>query len=846
MPASAAPASAETPVAACAITPSLLGGQGFSLAGQGFSLAGQGFSLAGQGFSLAGQGFSLAGQGLDPLAVAAEIRDNPVTTDPQLKWIDDRLDFFISSMGFNNDSTAILVIDEFNTPDAHGFEVRQILDKALDAVRARVPDIKIAAFNLDISASSYDAEVIATAISDKVNELRGDYRNFVLNMSFGLISCEDTGPIVEGTQLPAFNFEQALAVVNANNQESPSLAITPVLECVAEVGGSGGHDDGENGHRSRDHIVAHGSGPKYVAYFSYKNENDQLINIAVGNNNKFSPWPKDRSQPTQFEPGRQSFVFAVPFDSGNLVWTLVGPDGQSRTAIASRYSPRCEQAVPAPTQKITPIAECVADLGDGRYSARFGYNNPNALGSKVPVGSGNKFLPSPYDRGQVTTFVPGLHQAVFAVEFNGNDLKWILNGITVTANKRLPACAEPQSFGLANYLTQNLEIPQNMLGQYWNHLASAVKDDELQPLRVLLRNYLSDSAAPLGDFSATAIASSGNLRPWLGPAPLAPASWPETIAVGATLGDTTNPWQFSQDANVMAPGAGYMVAPNSYYAGTSFSAPVFSTLVGLCATIPDALTFDGTNPPLEPPVLDASGNKILTNSNIATDDMAPLACHPPAVITVGIDVKPDSPSNRINLKSWGKLSVAILSSDTFDATQVNPVTVTLAGALVIIKNNGRPFADFKDVNHDRKLDLVVWVSIRDLQLDENSTEAILIGMTFGGQAIQGSDKVSIVQNHAPELESPKSGSTTSKKTVKLEWEYEDTEDDAATCFLVQIDDQSDFVTPVQSSTVVRSESYTTPSLKNGIYYWRVAVSDCVATAITPWSETWSFTVKTSK
>src|SRR5215468_1711013 len=94
------PVAAST-VQACAITPSLLGGQGFSVSGQGFSVSGQGFSVSGQGFSVSGQGFSVSGQGLDPVTVANEIRNNPVTAG---KWVNDRLDFFLNRLGFNTEA----------------------------------------------------------------------------------------------------------------------------------------------------------------------------------------------------------------------------------------------------------------------------------------------------------------------------------------------------------------------------------------------------------------------------------------------------------------------------------------------------------------------------------------------------------------------------------------------------------------------------------------------------------------------------------------------------------------------------------------------------------------------
>jgi len=60
----------------------------------------------------------------------------------------------------------------------------------------------------------------------------------------------------------------------------------------------------------------------------------------------------------------------------------------------------------------------------------------------------------------------------------------------------------------------------------------------------------------------------------------------------------------------------------------------------------------------------------------------------PCVIRVAIDIKPGSDPNSINLSSAGVVPVAILSSATFDATQVDPASVTLAGARVKLIGKG--------------------------------------------------------------------------------------------------------------------------------------------------------------
>ena len=113
-------------------------------------------------------------------------------------------------------------------------------------------------------------------------------------------------------------------------------------------------------------------------------------------------------------------------------------------------------------------------------------------------------------------------------------------------------------------------------------------------------------------------------------------------------------------------------------------------------------------------------------------------------ITLSIDIKPNEFPNSINLGSNGVVPVAILSSATFDATTVNPTTITLAEASVRLKGNGTPMASFQDVNGDGRLDLVVQVSTSALQLSNGDTQATLTGQTFDGKSITGIDSVRIV------------------------------------------------------------------------------------------------------
>jgi hypothetical protein len=122
------------------------------------------------------------------------------------------------------------------------------------------------------------------------------------------------------------------------------------------------------------------------------------------------------------------------------------------------------------------------------------------------------------------------------------------------------------------------------------------------------------------------------------------------------------------------------------------------------------------------------------------------------VTPVEIDIEPAHTANRINLRSGGKLKVAILTTETFDAASVRPATVTLGNGEgretpVESKPHGRFFAKLKDVDGDRDLDLLLRFSIPALvasgDLTPTTKELILQGETRDGLLIRGTDEVTV-------------------------------------------------------------------------------------------------------
>ncbi|GAB4531879.1 MAG: hypothetical protein Kow0063_11720 [Anaerolineae bacterium] len=102
-----------------------------------------------------------------------------------------------------------------------------------------------------------------------------------------------------------------------------------------------------------------------------------------------------------------------------------------------------------------------------------------------------------------------------------------------------------------------------------------------------------------------------------------------------------------------------------------------------------------------------------------------------------IDIKPGSDPNSINLKSKGVVPVAVLTTDDFDASTVDPGTVLFAGASPVRWT-------LEDVDSDGDMDMLFHFKTQELDLDAGSTEAYLTGYTQDGQFIWGVDAVNIV------------------------------------------------------------------------------------------------------
>jgi hypothetical protein len=121
------------------------------------------------------------------------------------------------------------------------------------------------------------------------------------------------------------------------------------------------------------------------------------------------------------------------------------------------------------------------------------------------------------------------------------------------------------------------------------------------------------------------------------------------------------------------------------------------------------------------------------------------------IYSVRIDIKHGTSPNTINLGSNGNIPVAIFSSDgtstypKFDATKINPASVTLADSSVKVKGKGSYQFEIVDVDGDGLKDMVVHIDTQGLTLSDTSLTATLKGNTLDGKIyFEGSDSVRIV------------------------------------------------------------------------------------------------------
>ncbi len=118
-------------------------------------------------------------------------------------------------------------------------------------------------------------------------------------------------------------------------------------------------------------------------------------------------------------------------------------------------------------------------------------------------------------------------------------------------------------------------------------------------------------------------------------------------------------------------------------------------------------------------------------------------------VTVQIDIKPGSDPNSINCSSKGVIPLAILTTDDFDATTVDPTTVALDGVNArIVGKKEQTMCHLEDVDGDGDTDMVCQIATIDyLTVCPSEGFGQVTATTFGGTLITGTDSVRFVPDN---------------------------------------------------------------------------------------------------
>jgi YVTN family beta-propeller protein len=129
------------------------------------------------------------------------------------------------------------------------------------------------------------------------------------------------------------------------------------------------------------------------------------------------------------------------------------------------------------------------------------------------------------------------------------------------------------------------------------------------------------------------------------------------------------------------------------------------------------------------------GDPILIENGIP-EGIAITPARGPIVVT--LDIKPGDLTNSVNPRSNGVIPVAILTTDSFDARTVDPLSVRF-GPQETPEAHGR--GHIEDANGDGKLDLVLHFGTDKIGIKCGDSSAKVTGATITGSLIEGKDSL---------------------------------------------------------------------------------------------------------
>jgi hypothetical protein len=151
------------------------------------------------------------------------------------------------------------------------------------------------------------------------------------------------------------------------------------------------------------------------------------------------------------------------------------------------------------------------------------------------------------------------------------------------------------------------------------------------------------------------------------------------------------------------------------------------------------------NDNLEIDIAGSFNNGRLAFYNFSQEDVT-YSSYVVVVVNVGIDIKPGSDPNCFNNDGHGVIPIAILGSETFDVSLIDPYSVSLEGMAVrVVGKADKALAHIEDVNEDGFDDLVVQIEDQDGIFEPGIGVATVTGLLVDGRNFEGSDFICVTQ-----------------------------------------------------------------------------------------------------
>lgn len=110
----------------------------------------------------------------------------------------------------------------------------------------------------------------------------------------------------------------------------------------------------------------------------------------------------------------------------------------------------------------------------------------------------------------------------------------------------------------------------------------------------------------------------------------------------------------------------------------------------------------------------------------------------PAPLPAAVDIIPGTFPNRVNPSSSAKIPVAVLTTETLDASSIDPSTVRFGPT----GTEAAPmYSDLEDVEGDGDIDLLLGFHVQDTGIACGDLAAWLTGDTFSGRSVEGTDTI---------------------------------------------------------------------------------------------------------